>query len=241
MKELERLQKYLARSGVASRRAAEELIRRGFVKVNGIVVTEMGTQIDPEQDLITVNGKIVKPEEKKVYLLFNKPLRVVTTLDDPQGRAKVTDFLPEIKERVFPVGRLDYLTEGLLLLTNDGDLAYRLTHPRYQIPKTYLASVQGSVSYQLVRVLEKGVELEDGKTHPAQVRIIKRTPQETLMEITIREGRNRQVRRMCEKIGHPVLSLKRISIGNLELGNLPTGEYRYLSVPEVGALKKLCQ
>lgn len=241
MKKLERLQKYLARSGVASRRAAEELIRRGLVKVNGIVVTEMGTQIDPEQDLITVNGKVVKPEEKKVYLLFNKPLRVVTTLDDPQGRAKVTDFLHGIKERVFPVGRLDYLTEGLLLLTNDGDLAYRLTHPRYQIAKTYLASVQGSVSHQLVRVLEKGVELEDGKTQPAQVRVIKRTPQETLMEITIREGRNRQVRRMCEKIGHPVLSLKRISFGNLELGNLPTGQYRYLSRSEESALKKLCQ
>ncbi|MGI6606152.1 MAG: pseudouridine synthase [Peptococcia bacterium] len=241
VKELERLQKYLARSGVASRRAAEDLIRRGIVKVNGIVVTEMGTQIEPEQDMITVNGQVVQPEKRKIYLLFNKPLRVVTTLDDPQGRAKVTDFLPGIKERVFPVGRLDYFTEGLLLLTNDGDLAYRLTHPRYQIAKTYLASVQGSVTNQLVRVLENGVELEDGITQPADVRIINRTPQKTLIEITIREGRNRQVRRMCEKIGHPVLSLKRISFGTLELGNLSTGDYRYLTVPEVLALKKLCE
>lgn len=239
VRKLERLQKYLARSGVSSRRAAEELIRQGFVKVNGEVVTEMGTQVEPGQDQVEVKGRVIKPEKRKIYLMFNKPLRVVTTLHDPQGRTKVTDLLPEIKERVFPVGRLDYFTEGLLLLTNDGDLAYRLTHPRFAIPKTYLACVQGYVRKEEVRKLEQGIELEDGLTQPAIVKILQETPAETLMEITIREGRNRQVRRMCEKIGHPVRKLKRISFGPLELGNLATGQSRFLTAQEVTALKKL--
>lgn len=238
---MERLQKYLARSGVSSRRAAEELIRQGLVKVNGEIVTAMGTQVEPEQDKVEVGGKVIKPEKRKIYLIINKPLRVVTTLHDPQGRTKVIDLLPNINERVFPVGRLDYLTEGLLLLTNDGDLAYRLTHPRFQIAKTYLTCVQGYVMNHVVRKLEKGVELEDGLTQPAIVRILHQTAEETCMEITIREGRNRQVRRMCDEIGHPVRTLKRVSLGPLALGNLATGQSRYLTEQEVRALKKLCE
>ena len=238
---MERLQKYLARSGVASRRAAEEMIRQGAVKVNGQVITEMGVQVKPDEDKIEVQGKVIQPEERKVYLLFNKPLRVVTTLDDPQGRTKVSDFLKGVKERVYPVGRLDYNSEGLLLLTNDGELAYRLTHPSYQIAKTYLTSVQGYVMNHVVKKLEKGIELDDGMTQPAVVKVLRKAPAETLMEITIREGRNRQVRRMCEKIGHPVLSLKRITFGGLELGDLATRKFRYLNEQEIAALKKICQ
>ncbi|HOB82753.1 MAG TPA: pseudouridine synthase [Peptococcaceae bacterium] len=236
---LERLQKYLARCGVASRRRAEEMIKQGLVKLNGQVVREMGIQLEPEKDIVEVNGQVVTPKEQKVYLLLNKPVRVVTTLDDPQGRTKVTDFLHGIKERVFPVGRLDYMTEGLLLLTNDGELAYRLTHPRFQIAKTYLVGVRGAMSGEKVAQLAKGVELEDGLTQPAQVKVLKQTKAATLMEITIKEGRNRQIRRMCEKIGHPVQSLKRIAFGNLVLGNLAPGQYRPLSKTEIVRLKIL--
>jgi 23S rRNA pseudouridine2605 synthase len=234
---LERLQKYLARSGIASRRGAEEMIKQGLVRVNGQVVTEMGIQVEPGKDKIEVQNKVVQPEEKKVYLLFNKPLRVVTTLADPQGRTKVIDFCQGVKERVYPVGRLDYNTEGLLLLTNDGELAYRLTHPRYQVAKTYLVSLQGYVVNHVLKKLEKGVELEDGITQPAVVKVLQKEQAETIIELTIKEGRNRQVRRMCEKIGHPVIFLKRIAFAGLKLGDLATGQYRYLNELEVAALK----
>ncbi|MDD4146547.1 MAG: pseudouridine synthase [Clostridia bacterium] len=237
---LERLQKYLARCGIASRRKAEEMIRQGLVKVNEQIVSEMGFQIEPGKDRVEVQGKKVEPEKRKVYFLLNKPGGVVTTLDDPQGRAKVTDLLKGVAERVYPVGRLDYQSEGLLLLTNDGELAYRLTHPRFEIAKTYLAKVQGQVKEQAVERLQKGVELEDGLTQPALVKIRQRGLAETLLEITIKEGRNRQVRRMCEKIGHSIISLKRIKLGPLALGNLQTGQYRELKQKEIQALKKAC-
>jgi len=238
---LERLQKYLARCGVASRRKAEEMIKQGQVRVNQQIVTEMGLQVEPGKDLVEVTGKIVKPENRKIYLLLNKPLNVVTTLDDPQQREIVTDLLQGIQERVYPVGRLDYNSEGLLLLTNDGELAYRLTHPRYQIEKTYLTLVRGQVKEIALNKLRNGVNLEDGKTQPAVIKILGREQTKTLLEITIKEGRNRQVRRMCDKVGHPVVSLKRIKFGPLDLGNLKPGMYRELTQKEILSLKKACQ
>lgn len=237
---LERLQKYLARSGITSRRRAEEMIKQGLVKVNGEVIKEMGVQIEPEKDVIEVKGKVVKLEEKKVYILMYKPLQVVTTLDDPQGRKKVTDLLPEVEERIYPVGRLDYNTEGLLLLTNDGELTYRLTHPSFKIAKTYFVKLAGSVTDKALKELQNGVLLEDGLTQPALVKLLKKTPAETWLEITIREGRNRQVRRMCEQVGHSVIYLKRIKFGTLALGNLQRGQYRYLNEKEKKELKRLC-
>lgn len=240
VRKLERLQKYLARCGVASRRQAEILIKEGHVTVNKQVITEMGRKVQPGVDLVEVKGKKVTPEKRKIYLLLNKPCKVVTTLHDPQHRKKVTDLLTGITERVYPVGRLDYNSEGLLLLTNDGELAYRLTHPRYQISKTYLTRVSGQVMEKELNLLRNGVKLEDGYTQPAVVKLLKREQAETLLEITIHEGRNRQIRRMCEKIGHPVLSLKRIKFGPLVLGDLKAGEYRHLKHKEIQALKAAC-
>jgi pseudouridine synthase len=236
---MERLQKYLARSGVASRRKAEEMIEQGLIKVNGKIITEMGFTVYPEKDRIQVRDKIVKPEERKIYILMNKPTQVVTTVDDPQGRTKVVDLLKGIKERVYPVGRLDYNSEGLLLLTNDGNLAYFLTHPRFKVEKTYIARVKGAISEKAVKELINGVLLEDGPTQPAVVKVLKREDTATLLEITIREGRNRQVRRMCEKVGHDVVYLKRIRFGTLTLGDMKSGQYRYLNEKEVQDIKKL--
>jgi len=238
---LERLQKYLARCGVASRRKAEEMIKQGQVRVNQQIVSEMGFQVEPGKDLVEIKGRIVKPENRKVYLLLNKPQNVVTTLNDPQQREIVTDLLQGIHERVYPVGRLDYFSEGLLLMTNDGELAYRLTHPSYEIAKTYLTLVPGQVKEIALNELRNGVELEDGLTQPAVVKILGREQATTLLEITIKEGRNRQVRRMCAKIGHPVISLKRIKLGPLELGDLKPGKYRELKQKEIEALKAACQ
>jgi 23S rRNA pseudouridine2605 synthase len=237
---LERLQKYLARSGVTSRRRAEEMIKQGLVKVNGQVIREMGVRIEPEKDVIEVRGKLVEHEKRKIYILMYKPAQVVTTLADPQGRKKVSDLLREVEERIYPVGRLDYNTEGLLLLTNDGELTYRLTHPKFKIKKTYLTRVQGSVTDKAIKELHKGVLLADGLTQPAHVKLLQKTPAETWLELTISEGRNRQVRRMCEQVGHPVIYLKRIRLGTLALGNLQRGQYRYLNETEIAELKKLC-
>lgn len=240
VRKLERLQKYLARCGVASRRKAEELIKQGQVMVNKQVISEMGFLVDSGKDLIEVKGKKVTPEQRKLYLLFYKPIRVVTTLDDPQQRKKVIDLLQGVAERIYPVGRLDYNSEGLLLMTNDGELAYRLTHPRYEIAKTYQTKVQGLVNEKALNKLRAGVELEDGLTQPAIVKLLRSNHVKTELEITIKEGRNRQVRRMCDKIGHPVISLKRIKLGPLVLGNLKPGKYRELKPREVAALKSAC-
>lgn len=237
---MERLQKYLARSGVASRRQAEEMIKNGLVKVNGQTITEMGLKVDPDQDTIVVSGREVKPEDTWVYLLLNKPPQVVTTLKDPEGRATVAGLLKGISQRVYPVGRLDYETEGLLLLTNDGQLAFRLSHPRFKVPKTYVVKAAGRLDDKSMQKLRRGVQLEDGPTMPAKVKFIKGTSKATWLEITISEGRNRQVRRMCEAVGHPVLYLQRIKYGPLNLGNLEPGRYRTLSPEEVEALKKSC-
>lgn len=237
----ERLQKFLSGAGVASRRRAEEYIRLGRVKVNGQAVTEMGHKIDPDKDRITVDGKEIKVVQQLLYLMLNKPPLVMTTMDDPQQRTKVTDYLTDVKERVYPVGRLDYESDGLLLMTNDGELAYRLTHPRYQVPKTYLVKVQGRVSPEALQMLREGVNLEDGITQPAKVQVVATGKDSTRLTLTIKEGRNRQVRRMCDTVGYPVLTLRRIGFGPLDLGELPSGSYRRLNDTEIASLKKACQ
>lgn len=236
---MERLQKFLARAGVASRRHAEEIIEQGRVKVNGSTVTRQGLKIDPHRDRVEVDGKIIGRPEKKVYLLLHKPPGYVTTVRDPQGRPKVTDLLTGVRERVYPVGRLDCDAQGLLLLTNDGELAYRLTHPSYEVPKTYRVRVQGLPGPEKLAALTRGVELEDGPTAPARVRLVSKLQKEALLEITIHEGRNRQVKRMCQHIGHPVLTLCRTRMGPLQLGQLRPGEHRWLTFKEVTRLKKI--
>jgi 23S rRNA pseudouridine2605 synthase len=235
---VERLQKVLANAGVASRRKCEELITAGKVTVNGEVVTELGVKADPTVDVITVSGRAIK-KEKKLYVMFNKPKGVITSVSDPQGRSVVTDYLKEIKERLYPVGRLDYDSEGLLLLTNDGDLAHKLTHPSHHVPKTYHATVERVPHGNALEKLQKGIKLEDGMTAPAEVEYHDIDPEGKFatIAITIHEGRNRQVRRMFDAINHPVIRLKRISFGGLFLNNLQRGKHRMLSAEELGKLQ----
>jgi len=238
VKSLERLQKLLAQAGVASRRKCEELILAGKVTVNGEVVNTLGAKADPATDTIAVNGKPIK-SEKKLYLMLNKPKGVITSASDPQGRKIVSDYLPGIKERVYPVGRLDYDTEGLLLLTNDGEFANLLTHPRHHVPKTYVATVEGVPHGDSLDKLAKGIKLEDGMTAPAEVDYQDVDPDNKTAKIviTIHEGRNRQVRRMFEAIGHPVKLLKRIRFGELSLQGLARGQYRHLTPEEIKELR----
>ena len=235
--EQERLQKYLASAGVASRRASETLIKEGRVKVNGKVVTELGTKVTPGVDKVLVDNKPVAQEEELVYILMNKPAGYVTTVKDTHERRTVMDLLTGVPYRVFPVGRLDFETEGLLLLTNDGEFAYRMTHPKFKMVKTYVAVVQGNVTEERLAMLRNGVQLEDGMTAPAEVNIVRREKHVTVVEISIYEGRNRQVRRMCEAAGMTVTRLKRIQEGKLSLGDLPLGKWRYLTPAEVAEMK----
>jgi len=228
----ERLQKFLASAGVASRRASEVLITEGRVAVNGQIVQALGTRVTPGQDVVTVDGKVVQREERLVYLLLNKPKGYVTTVKDPQRRHTVMDLLHDVPERVFPVGRLDYETEGLLLLTNDGDFAYRMTHPKFGLLKTYVATVQGKVTEERLQQLRQGVQLEDGMTAPAQVKLLRQEKRKAVVEIGIHEGRNRQVRRMFQAIRNPVLELRRTAVGPLTLQGVAVGEYRYLRKEE---------
>ena len=236
----ERLQKVMARAGVASRRHSEALIQAGRVTVNGRVVTELGTKVVPGRDVIEVDGRPLGKPEKKVYVLLNKPKGYVTTLYDPQGRPKVTDLLSEeVAERVYPVGRLDFDTEGLLLLTNDGDLANGLMHPARMVKKTYIAKVRGVPGPGKIKALREGIELEDGITAPAEVKVLEvRAPNSATVSLRIHEGRNRQVRRMFAAIGHEVIHLRRVTLGPLKLGDLPVGEWRYLTDQEVADLYK---
>lgn len=233
-----RLQKYIADCGVASRRKAEELIQQRRVKVNGTLVTEMGIKVS-DADLVEVDGRVIKPENKKVYIMLNKPSGYVTTVKDQFGRPTVIDLLKGVRERVFPVGRLDYETTGLLILTNDGDFAYKMTHPKHKIEKTYLATVAGIPTDEEISRFERGLKIEDYITAPAKLKIITKKERTCVVEVTIHEGRNRQVRKMCEAIGHPVLSLKRISLGKLTLGNLAEGNWRELTQDEVKSLLSL--
>ncbi len=238
---MERLQKFLAHAGVASRRKCEELILQGKVKVNGQVVRELGTKIDPEKDIVHVNNRKISAKKNYVYIMVNKPRGYVSTVKDERGRKTVIDLVKEkmdLKERIYPVGRLDYDSEGLLLLTNDGALTYALTHPKHQVSKTYKVRVKGMPSVDKLEQLAQGVELADGKTAPAKVYLTHVLNKNALLEITIREGRNRQIRRMCEHIGHPVLRLVRIRFGPLELRKLASGDVRELTKAEVTALKK---
>ncbi|MBA4495648.1 pseudouridine synthase [Paenactinomyces guangxiensis] len=235
---MERLQKVMARAGVASRRQCEELIKSGQVKVNGKITTELGIKVDPEADRIEVRGKRIQSERKRTFL-FYKPMFVITSMSDPQGRKVVADYFGKIPERVYPVGRLDYDTEGLLLLTNDGELANRLTHPRYEVDKVYLATVKGKPTCDSLERLQKGVRLEDGWTAPARVRLIQAGENRSKIELTIHEGRNRQVRRMCEAIGYPVRHLIRTRLAFLTLNGLKRGDYRELTPAEISRLKQL--
>src|SRR6266849_7585411 len=234
-----RLQKVIADAGVASRRKAEELIRQGRVTVNGRVSMEMGLKVDPARDHVKVDGRHLKPAAPKAYVMLNKPGGVLTTLEGPgvEGRLTVQQFLRGVKPRFVPVGRLDYDTEGLLLLTNDVSLAQRLLHPRYHVPKTYLVKVKGVLEDAHIRALETGVRISDGMTDPAHVKKVRKTEENSWIELTISEGRSHQVKRMLEAVGHPVLKLKRLRFGPLTLGTLPIGRYRFLTDPEIHRLK----
>ncbi|MDN3016657.1 pseudouridine synthase [Paenibacillus sp. BSR1-1] len=236
---MERLQKVIARAGVASRRKAEELIKEGRVKVNGTVVKELGVKVS-SSDRVEVNEIQIEKEEP-VYFLLYKPRGVISSVSDDKGRKVVTDFFSEFKERIFPVGRLDYDTSGLLLLTNDGEFANLLMHPRNEIEKVYVAKTKGIPQRENIRKLEKGIKLEDGKTAPAKVKVLSvdKKKQTAIVEISIHEGRNRQVRRMFEAIGHEVVKLKRERYAFLTLNGLKAGEARELTRHEVKQLRTL--
>ena len=232
-----RLQKYLANCGIASRRKAEELITSGKISVNGKVITELGTKINPSKDKVVYNGKEVKVEEEHVYILLNKPIGYVTTAKDQFGRDSVMDLV-KVKERVVPVGRLDMYTSGALILTNDGDFVYQVTHPKHEIEKTYTVTIKGIVTDKEVERLRKGIRIDDYITKEAKVKILKTDEEksQSRLEITIHEGKNRQVRKMCEAIGHKVLALHRSKIAGIGVKDLSLGKWRYLSKEEVNKI-----
>ena len=234
----ERLQKVLAQAGVASRRASEKLIIAGRVTVNGRIVTELGTKVDLNQDTVKVDGKPIEVKERFVYYILHKPRGYLTTVEDDRGRRTVMQLLEPVKERIYPVGRLDYDSEGLLLLTNDGQLAHRLMHPRYQVRKFYLVEVTGEVSQAALETLRSGVQLDDGITSSAYVELLANSPQKSLLKIGIHEGRNRQIRRMCQAVGLPVRRLIRTQFGPIKLGKLSPGKFSQLTAQEVGKLKQ---
>ncbi len=236
MAELERLQKYLARCGVASRRAAEEIILDGRVSVNGKIVDTLGTKVNSDTDTVLLDQKPVTPAQKHVYIMLNKPRGYVTTAKDNFDRKTVLDLIPKNLGRVFPVGRLDYDSEGLLLLTTDGDLTFRLTHPSHEVTKSYLALVSGIPDEEALSTLRNGVLLEGRKTMPAKVTLKRAEADKAVLLITISEGRNRQVRKMCSLVGHEVLRLRRVAEGPIKLGNLEVGAWRHLTKEEIQAL-----
>jgi pseudouridine synthase len=238
--EEERLQKYIARCGVASRRKAEELILNGDVKVNGLIIKELGSKINPEKDAVTVYDKKIYEKDEHIYIKLYKPEGYVTTVKDQFNRKTVLDLI-NIKERIYPIGRLDYNTSGLLLLTDDGDLANRLMHPKYHIYKTYEADIRGSISRDSINKLKSGVIIDGYKTAPAKVKLLnqKETRQNiSSVQISIYEGKNRQVRKMFEAVGHNVIKLKRISFGEINLVDLKSGQWKYLTEDEIKFLKR---
>lgn len=235
-----RLQKYLARCGLGSRRKMEEEIAEGKVTVNGETITAMGWQVDPQKDQVKYLGRLVQPEEELVYVLLYKPLETVTTVHDEKNRRTVVDLIA-IPQRIYPVGRLDYWTSGLLILTNDGDFAYALTHPKHEIPKTYHAIVEGNVRDSQLEPIRNGMIVDEIQYAPAKAKVVRRHGENTLLEIVLVEGRNRQVRKMCEGIGHRVLELERVSMGPLTLGDLKPGKWRRLNVQEVNMLKEMAK
>ncbi len=234
-----RLQKYLADCGVASRRGSEEIIKSGRVAINGETATEMGVKVDEDNDLVTVDGSEVRPAKKHVYIMLNKPAGFVTTVSDDKERDTVMELVSDISDRIYPVGRLDYDTEGLLLMTNDGDLTYKITHPKNNVEKTYIAEVTGKIDMSTITRLRRGVVIDGVKTSPAEVNVIGATQLGTRIEITIHEGRNRQVRKMFESVGCIVKRLKRTREAGLTLGHLPLGKWRRLSESEINMLKKI--
>lgn len=233
-----RLNKYIASAGICSRRKADEMIANGNVKINGAVIKEMGMQVE-DGDKVTVNGREVETSAKKIYLAVNKPSGYITSMNDDKDRPTVADLVADIPERLFPVGRLDYNTTGLLIMTNDGELANKLTHPRHEITKTYIATVAGVISAERVAKLRKGVDIGGFITSPAYVKVVKQNRHSAVVEIRIHEGKNRQVRRMFAAVGNRVQSLERVAVGELKLGRLMSGHYRKLRMDEVEYLKSL--
>ncbi|MCP4580162.1 MAG: rRNA pseudouridine synthase [candidate division Zixibacteria bacterium] len=234
-----RINKYLARSGVASRRHADNLILQGRVKVNGNSIKQLGVQVHDYKDIVEVDGRIVSPEKGTYYIMLNKPPGFLVSTRDPHHKRLVTSLLKGYKGKVFPVGRLDFDSSGLLIFTNDGMLAFRLSHPRYQVNKTYEVKCKGAIEDSKLRLLEKGVMLEDGITAPAKTRLLSKTKESSTVQITIHEGRKRQVRRMFKNVGHPVTCLKRVSFGNLKLGTLAEGKFMQIKKSQLIKLKNL--
>ena len=244
----ERLQKYIARCGVASRRKSEELILAGKIKVNGIIINELGTKINSDKDIVEYECKLIKPEEEKVYIMLNKPEGYITSLSDEKGRNTILDLV-KIKERVFPIGRLDYDSSGLLLLTNDGEIYNKIIHPRVAIDKKYIAVCIGKFNDNEIRRFKTGIDIGGYITSDANIEILdeevkvnRKTNKSNILttaEITIHEGKNRQIRRMCSALNHNVIELKRISVGEIKLGNLKKGSWRYLTDKEVEYIKSL--
>ena len=232
-----RLQKYMADCGVASRRKCEEYILQGKVKVNGKIVSELGTKVIPSKDVVEFEGKNIKAEENLVYILLNKPIGYVTTTDDQFGRDDVLDLV-KVRERIVPVGRLDMYTSGALILTNDGDFVYKVTHPKHEINKTYTVTLKGIITKEEVEQIQKGVDIGDYVTKPAKVKILKTDEEKQIsrLEITIHEGKNRQVRRMCEAVGRKVLALHRTKIGQIAVKDIPLGKWRFLRKEEIKKL-----
>lgn len=233
-----RLNKYIAAAGICSRRKADELIANGNVRINGAVMKEMGYDV-ADSDTVQVNGRTISAASKKVYVAVNKPLGYITSMDDDRSRATVAELVADIPERLFPVGRLDYNTTGLLIMTNDGDLTYTLTHPKHEVWKTYIATVSGVISDNRIARLRKGVDIGGFVTSPAKVRVIKQMPRHAVVEISIHEGKNRQVRKMFAAVGNKVQELERVSIGDIRLGRLMSGHYRKLTREEIEYLKSL--
>lgn len=232
----ERLQKIISGAGISSRRAAEKMIVEGRVTVNKVIMTQLGVKADIEKDEIRVNGTLICPETSKVYLMLNKPKGYVTTLHDPQGRPVVTDLLTGVSERLFPVGRLDYDTEGLLLMTNDGDFSLKIQHPRFKIPKTYMVKIEGALASSEIRALSKGVKLMEGVFKPEGFHILKTNPKSCWLTLIMAEGRKRIIRRGFQSLGHPVVRLIRTAISDVGLGSLKPGTFRYLTGKEVQRL-----
>jgi len=233
-----RINKYLSQAGICSRRKADELVLNGNVKVNGAVMKEPGYDVE-EGDKVTVNGKLVEGAEDYVYYLLNKPTGYVTTVSDEYDRPTVVDLLTDVSERIFPVGRLDYNTSGAIIMTNDGSLSYHITHPKHEVMKTYHALVAGNVSKEKLWKLRNGVDIGGYVTKPARVSPIRESKNSTILEISIHEGKNRQVRKMCKAIGNPVQELHRVAIGEVKLGHLKEGAYRKLNPFEIEYLKSL--
>lgn len=234
-----RLQKFLAEAGIASRRKAEELIKQGKIKVNGELITELGVKVNPNKDNVEYKGKTIKIVEEKIYILLNKPIDYVTTAKDQFQRETVLDLV-KVKQRIVPVGRLDMYTSGALILTNDGDFVYQVTHPKHEIEKTYTVTIKGIIKNEEIEILRKGVTIENYTTRPAKVKILKTDEEKNIsrLEITIHEGKNRQVRKMCEAVGHKVLALHRSKIAGIGVKDLPLGKWRYLKDNEVKKILK---